>query len=459
MIKKSTIPTILGIIVLLAGTFLGVFYLNMTQIFRIGASPETSPKDVRVSNIADNTITISWTTGGLTSDFLTWGETQNSTPNVVKEDISNSKYFTHSITVNGLAASTSYFYKINSNGTTYDNNGIPWQFTTGPALNINTSSFPISGSVITASGTPEKRALVYLNVGGYLQSTLTSDTGNFVLQLGQVRTPDLQNYATIDPAKTLLEISVDAGGDGTSTAQIFPQSAQPVPPMVLGQVYDLRSLQPTQGGQNPSVNLQLPEGATAESKFNTATGSGSSKPVSVILENITEGEVITTTEPQFFGKGPEGTAITITVNSEVPITGTVQIPSNGSWSWTPPAGLTPGPHSITITWKDVTGITRSLTRNFIVQAGEVPAFTASQSATPTATPTVIPTATPISTPRPTTTPTPTPSPTISPTLSPTASPTTAPVPVTGNLTPTLLLSIMGVLVLIFSFSVWKTAKD
>lgn len=450
MKKENKISTILGIIILLAGTFLGVLYLNMTQVFRIGASPENLPKDIRVSNIGSNATTISWITEGETTGFLNWGTSQNNVGQIVKEDESNSKFFIHSINLTDLSANTNYFYKINSNGTSYDSGGIPWQFTTGAELGMNRLSIPISGSVVTASGQPAKRALVYLNVTGYLASTLTSDTGNFVLQLANARTSDLKSYVQIDLTKTLLEMSVQSGQDGVSSARIFPQSANPIPAIVLGQIYDLRNLPPNTDGQNPGVNLQLPESTAPESKFNTETSTGSAKPTSIILENITEGEIVTSTQPQFFGKGPGGENITITVNSETPVTDTVQIPSNGSWSWTSPAGLAQGAHTITITWIDISGITRSLTRNFIVQAGEAPAFTASQSAstpTPAAIVSQSPVASPTATPKATTTP------------KPTASASAQPVPVTGELTPTLILFIMGLVVMTFSFSVWKLAEN
>ena len=453
MIKKSTIPTLLGIIVLLAGTFLGVFYLNMTQVFRIGASPETSPKDVRISSVGNNTATVSWTTDGETSGFVTWGENQNAISKVELEGSTDAKYYTHSITLTGLNPSSVYYYKINSNGADFDNNGIPWQITTGPDLGVNQESYPISGSVISAAGNPQKRALVYLNVGGYLQSTLTSATGNFVFQLGNIRSPDLASFVAVDPERTLLEISVQAGPEGTATVQVFPKSAQPIPPIILGQVYDLRNLEPSLGGQSPSADLQLPEGETQESKFNVATTSGSLKPTTVILENIDEGEVVTSVEPEFFGKGPAGETITISVHSQEPITDTVQIPSNGSWSWSPPENLEEGPHTVTISWIDTTGITRTLTRNFIVQAGELPAFTATGSgSTPTPQATVAPittTSTPVATSTPQATKTPT----------PTGTPLPAPVPVTGDLTVTFLLSMIGLLVIAFGFLVWKQAGN
>jgi hypothetical protein len=460
MIKRSTIPTILGIFVLLAGMFAGVYFLKNAQVFKIGAAAGAAPKDIRVSNISDNSAVVSWTTDEAVSCFLTWGKSQGDTSKVENEGTSSQKYFSHSIALTGLAANTNYYYKINCDGSDFDNGGIPWQLTTGAALDINTASTLLSGSVINASGIPEKKALIYADINNYLLSTLTSDSGNYVFQLGSTRTPDLTDYAQIDPSSTLVQISVSAPPDGVASAQIFPQSGNPVPTIVIGQVYDFRSSPANNQGGNPSVNLNLPQAATQESKFNVATSSAA-QPTSVILESITEGETITTTKPQFFGKGPGGENITITVHSEDPITQTIQIPPNSeSWSYTVPTDLAPGNHTITISWVDAGGITRFLTRDFVVQAGEVPAFTASESGTittPTETPTALPeenlSASPTAIPEATFTP----EPTLTP--SPVASATAMPIPVTGDLTPTLILFIMGLAVITFSFVVWKIAEN
>jgi hypothetical protein len=437
MIKKNKIPTILAIVILLAGTFFGVFYLNMKQIFRIGASASAQPKDVRISNLSDNSATLTWTTDSETSAFLTWGESETSISRVEQESANNEKFFTHSISVTGLKPNTVYFFKINSEGSNFDNNGIPWKFTTGSILGTNSNTLVISGSVINTSGQPVDRALIYITVNGYLASTTTSATGNFFYQLANIRTPDLQNFAQVDPAATLLEISVLGGTDGVASAQIFPQSAVPIPPMVLGQVYDFRNLEASKDGQIPTADLSLPAGSSQESKFNVESFTASTSAKSVILESLDEGEIITSTEPEFFGKGPPGETISIEVHSQNPITQDVTIPTNGSWSFSVPTGLDPGAHTITITWKDVSGITRSLTRNFVVQASELPSFeaTPSGSTTPSATPKAT------STPR------------------ATATASAEPIPVTGNLTPTLLFIIMGVLVMTFGFSVWKMSEN
>lgn len=431
---------------LVVGTFAGVFFLGMKQVFRIGADTSVQPTDIRVSNVTDNSTTVSWTTDKPSADFLIWGESEGSASRIEKEGDGVQKYSTHSITLSGLKPNTKYFYKINSDGETFDNKGIPWEFSTGNSLSITGNSSLISGSILTASGTPVSRALVYANINGYLLSTMTSDTGVFVFQLSAARNQDLSDYQQINDGQTLVQISVVAGLDGNSSAQIFPQSAKPMPPIILNQVYDFRNLPPSPDSQNPSAIINLPGNNTRESKFSLPVVTGTPTPTSVILESLKEGEIVTSDKPAFFGRGPGGEKITITVQSNT-ITDTITIESNGTWTWSPPSNLESGAHSITISWIDGSGITRNLTRSFVVQAGEVPSFeaTPSQTLEPSTTPT--PSGTPAATPIPTPTPVPT----------PIATP--APVPVTGSLLPTILMFALGTLITIFGLTVWRYSDN
>ena len=445
------------------GVFAGVILLKNAQVFKIGASPTITPKDVRVGSVSDSSATVSWVTDDQTTAFINYGAGQD-TEMIAYETVDDQKFFTHSVTITGLSPETNYYFKINSNGTTYDNNGVAWQFSTGKSLPMSQVSIPISGSVITASGQSEKRAIVYVTVNGYVVSTLTSDSGIFVLQLGSVRTTDLFSYAEIDPAKTLLEISVTTEKGETATAKIFPQSANPIPPLIIGQDQDFRNLQPTGVGQNPDANLDLPETATIESKLDV-TGSKASPSKTVTLDSLNDGEVVTSDKPEFFGNGPTGNKITITVHSDTTVTGTTTVSSKGSWSWSPPTNLSEGTHTITVSWVDTSGITRTLTRSFVVQAGELPAFVATPTATPTLrplstkspTPTPIPTKSPIPTASPVAVLTKSPSPTPKATRTPTGTP--AALPQSGSLTPTVLLFMMGLGILTFSFYTWKTSKN
>jgi hypothetical protein len=339
------------------------------------------------------------------------------------------------VNLSGLEPNTSYDYKINSNGKPFDNNGVAWKASTLAGDFTDGVLSRVSGSVLTATGQPVNSAIVYITTQGNLFSTITSDSGNFVIQL-----PGNNN------ADTLLEASVHAGPQGVASAQVYLKAANPIPPMILGNTNDFRSVTPGQEGAAPKASLNLPEDQNQQSKF-TIPDSGTPEPATVVtLESIDNGELVTSEQPEFFGDGPSGTTLTITVESENPITDSVDVGGNGTWKWSPPEGLAPGTHKVTITWKDISGITRSLTRSFVVQAGEAPAFEASGSAQ-TATPS--PKASATASPKATST----------AKSSPTATASASTIPETGSLTPTILLSIMGLLVIVFSFAIWKNAES
>lgn len=426
---------------LVLGVAAGVFLVRSQVFFRLGASGEYAPKDVRISNISDTSLTISWTTDKETSSFVKWGESATSLDKTELDELGEQS-FIHTLTLRGLKPQTTYYFKINSGGGDFDISGIPWQATTGPTLEIPAKTDLISGTVLTGSGAKASNVLVYVSVsGGSLLSTVTSQNGSWVVPISIVRTQDLTNYLTIDEKNSLVEISVNAATQGVATAQIYPQSAKPTPPIILGKVHDFRSEPPSEVSEIPKAKLDLPLEATPSSGFEVEEKPSTPSAKSVTLDNLDEGEVVTSTQPEFFGEGPPGVTLTIKVESE-PVTASVRIPSSGDWNWSPPSDLAPGTHKITITWRDAQGILRSLVRTFVVQAAEGPAFEATPSASPTPTPTATPTLSP--------------SPTLTP--SPTTTATSAPIPDSGNLTPTILLSIMGVGVLAFAFLIWKKAN-
>jgi hypothetical protein len=304
----------------------------------------------------------------------------------------------------------------------------------------------VSGTVLASTGDAAKNALVYLTVGGSSPlSTITSQNGSWVISISSARTSDLDSFVTIDATTTLLEISANAGAEGVSTAQIYPQSAKPVPSLILGSTHDFKSLPPSEVSEVPRASVELPETATPSSGFEVGDNISTPSASTVTLTSVTQGETVTTTQPEFFGEAPPGTKLTITLESD-PITEQVSVPSSGEWNWTPPSDLPEGTHKITIKWTDLSGILRTLTRTFVVQAAEGPAFEATPSATltPTASATGTPTASPAATK------------TLTPTATPTA--TAFATPESGSLTPTLLLSIMGIGVIAFAVMLWKKAE-
>jgi len=441
--RKSKIPTIIGIFILVFGLAAGVLLVRNQNFFRLGASAEFAPKDVRISNITDSSATVSWITDRETSGFVKWGEGQDSLDKTELDELT-SQSFTHTLTLRNLTSQTTYSFKINSGGEDFDNNGIPWQLTTGAEIKLPSKTNLVSGVVLTSSGEPAKNALVYATVGGGgLLSTITSQTGNWVIPISAVRSQDLTSLVVVDEKNSLVEISVNAGPGGVASAQIYPQSAKPTPSIILGQVHDFKNLPANETSEIPKASIGLPDEATPSSGFSVEEQSATPSAQTVTLESVDNGEVITTTEPEFFGGGPPGTTITITVESE-PITDTLKVPSSGDWKWSPPSDLLPGTHTITLSWRDAAGILRTLRRTFVVQAAEGPAFESTPSASPTSTPKTSPTPSPLAS--------------FSPTPTSTATVTAAPVPDSGILTPTILLSIIGVGVIAFSILIWRKSE-
>jgi hypothetical protein len=428
---KSKIPTIIGISILIIALAVGVALVQFRQVFRLGAAGGTAPKNVRVANIADTQVSISWVTEKESQGFVKWGASQSSLMDTSQDETEETS-FTHMVTLRDLSPQKTYFFKINSGGDDFDNSGSPWQVKTGPALSVPTNLSLVSGSVLTATGLPAKNSLIYISVSGSLLSTLTSQGGTWVIPLSRARSANLSSFLTIDPARTLLEISVDAGPDGVSSAKIYPQSANPVPPMILGEVYDWKNLGPTAQGSLTSAEVNLPGESTPSSRFQVPSGGTGRETAAVTLDSTEAGEVVTSTRPEFFGSGPSGTKLSIELKS-TPVSVSVSIPSSGEWKWSPTSPLEPGTHTITLSWRDAGGILRSLTRTFIVQAAEGPAFVSTPSATPTFKPTATPT----------------------PTIKPTATPTAPPTPESGGLTPTLLLFIMGISTMAFGVFLWR----
>ena len=301
-LKNKKIPTILGILILVIGIAAGVFLVQSRQLFRLRASPEINPKDIRITNISDSAFSVSWTTDKETQGFVIWGENESLLDKTAATNINYSSN-THYINIYGLNPETTYFFRINSDGKEFDNNNIPWKVATGNKITTPPESIVVSGSILTSSGTPAKNAIVYAQISGNsMLSTLTSENGNWLIPISSARTQDLKSYVQIDKTSSVVDITIHAGPLGVSFAQIYPESANPVPEITLGQVYDFKNLVPNQDTQIPDAEIGLPEDSTKSSGFSVPSESTESD-TDVTLNSLNEGEVISTNEPEFFGEG------------------------------------------------------------------------------------------------------------------------------------------------------------
>lgn len=358
MRKNKKFPTLIGLIILVLGAAVGVYLVTNTTILRPQASLETSPKDIRVSNITDNSFTVSWTTDAKTFGSIDWGTTANLGQSQADGTELNE---IHSVTIKDLSPETIYFYKINSAGANFDNAGIPWSVTTLSPPSQSSTTEVISGTVIDNNGNPASNVLVYINSdGANTLSAITSQSGSFLIPLGQ----------TTFLADNLLQVFAQGGPSGTSSSQIFYKSANPIPQMVLGQTHDFRNLEQTNQEGLPSSSIDVPN-ELVEPSSRIALSSSSPVPVSLVtLESVVEGQTFNDPNLEFSGRAPAGTTLVITVQSD-PVTEQLQVDENGEWNWTPPQGLEAGEHTVTLAWVDEDGIEQQIVRSFEVSAQEL----------------------------------------------------------------------------------------
>ncbi len=427
--SKRKLPTILALFILLFALFIGFYLTKNRQSINSNADSNPEPKNVRVSNITDKSLSISWTTDIPSKGFVTWRTGQNITKAITLED-SQSANNVHHVTLNNLTPNSTINFKITSGDKDYDNNGIDWSTkTTSSSQSLNESPVLAIGSIINPDGFSPSKSIVYITIENNIYSSLTSDQGNFVI-------PILDSTLNSSDSN-LIEISALNGLGDSAQAITNKANINKVSTIVLGKKYDFRNSTETDSSTQPQSIVEIPESVEKKSRFEAQKIELNNQELNFTLESINDGEIITTTDPEFFGSGPKNSNIQISVHSSILQEVATTTDKNGKWSWSPPSNLEEGEHTVTLSWRDTNGILQTITKNFIVSASEGPAFESSQSAT-------LATATPKAT--------------VSPTIKPviqTPKATSVPTPVTGNLTPTIGLFIMGIGVLLSSIFIWN----
>src|SRR5260221_13594636 len=87
-LSKKNIPTILGLLVLFAGLIGGVFLVRSsnTNSFLPRASPQTTPKNLKIRNITDTSFTVSWITDSNTVGFVRYGTNATALSTTINDD-------------------------------------------------------------------------------------------------------------------------------------------------------------------------------------------------------------------------------------------------------------------------------------------------------------------------------------------------------------------------------------
>ena len=442
MKKIKTLPTILGLLLLLGAIAGGVVMIKNGSNFFLKASPTLTPTQIKVTNITDTSFTVSWLTEEATSGFVKYG-TEASLGFTATDDRDQlsgktDNFTTHHVTLKNLKASTAYLFKIGSGNKTFDSNGQPYQVTTAKTAKTPPANDVAYGTVVNQNNQPVEGAIVYLSLANASPaSTLTKASGSWVIPLNLIRSADLSDWAVYDKEASIEEIFIQAGAPGTATVVATTKNDSPMPKITLGQNFDFRKIAEVTPEEE---KIQMENQATESSKFALeATPAASPTPTATASKelkiiNPDQNEKLSTQRPEILGTAPAGETLTITVQSPATYSGTVKVDSKGNWQWSPPANLEPGEHTVTASYVDKNGKKQTVSHTFLVLAAgtsELPSLTATPSGS--ATPSPMPTASP--------SPTPTPTATTSGRVSMPS--TEGGVPSSGYLTPTFLVFIMG----------------
>jgi len=394
---KKQFPTVIGVVILVVALVAGLIFMGTGPgVFAPRATPQTTPKKVKVTNLTDTGFTVSFLTDELTPGFVKYGEGASALNSQISDDRDHlsgtvGSFGSHHIPVRGLSPGTSYFYLIGTgSGATFDNNGAPFSIKTLPSGSNPNPAKTAYGTVNTAAGSPAAGAVVYVSLSGAGEmSSLVKDTGSWAVSLSNARNLVDGSFAAVSD-QTVLSISVQGtGANQVAAASVTVAEAQPVATLTLGGSGD--ATPPAQNLASPS-----PE-ATSEADQASAGGSivfasptvelgglggvmdeteatGGAEVVTnetVDLAEI-EAQVVTTSQPTITGTAAPSVKVNITINSDTEITQEVVTDADGNFELDLAQlgeNLEPGEHTVTYSYTDpTTGEEVIKTQTFFVSA-------------------------------------------------------------------------------------------
>lgn len=434
------IPTLLGIVLVVA--IVGVVAVFFESTFRApaGANPSFIPQDVRFTNITDSSFSVTWITQAPTTGVAEISSQQQKAQTVPDERDGNGilgKFSTHSITYRSAKPDTEYSVALRSNGAEFrDKNNRLYTVKTARSVPSTSNGLePAFGSVITPDNQPADGAIIYLTLeGSQPLSALVKPSGSWLIPLNLIRTGDLDRY--LNPTDRVTEDILVRSGGGDATAITDTLNDSPVPAIVIGKTYDFRKQQ-AKNTESSAIAQVSPSPSASPTKTSLPvavkpTGTDVlgtqqlSKSYKINLVAPAEGASLASTLPLVQGTGIPGKVVTITLGITHPSSGTTKVGDDGLWRYTPKKSLGSGKQSVTITTVNEKNKPVAITHTFtILKSGTQVLGEATPSATLT--------------------PTFTPTPTDEPVASPTATPE---IPVTATTLPTTIFIFFGIFLLV-----------
>lgn len=349
------IPTIFGIGIVVLGIVLTTIIVRVQTSLKSSASNSQQPQNVKITNLSDNSFTITYKTDVATTGSVSYGSSKQ-LGNIQLEGPDSKNV--HSITVEKLFPLTKYYLVIISGQNTFLNNGIPFEISTGPKLISSPSALEtLKGKVVLPDGSAPSGALIYLSENNsQLLSTITAKNGEFNLSLEKLRTDDLLSYFEFNE-DTILKLEA-LNNSLKSTVLFSLNQTGLLPTIALSNDYDF-------------TKDYIPIASeSAQAGFpSIAFKSTNSKPQILTPK---KDQAFTDQRPQFQGTSLPNETVEIIIHSDENIQTQVTADSNGNWTYRPPANLSSGIHTITIKTRDSSGILTTIIQSFTVLATQAP---------------------------------------------------------------------------------------
>ena len=144
MKKNNTIKIaaiIVGIVIAIPLIIFGFLMLSGV-ITRAGS---VAPQDVVVNGLTATSARINWTSGDETEGTVIYGTSPNELRLVYPEI---GKTTVHAVTLTLLKPGTTYYFKIRVGDEVFDNDGIPWRFSTKSSTAVTPTQAPVVTEIV-----------------------------------------------------------------------------------------------------------------------------------------------------------------------------------------------------------------------------------------------------------------------------------------------------------------------